>query len=116
MKSLLLIFLSLALVFAFALPAFAHSGGTDSKGGHYNHKTGKYHYHHGRSAHQHYNGRCFYDILKYLLITVALSVLLVYPLIYVFLSTRTENDKLSMIIAAAIPLGVLIYEIYYFFF
>jgi hypothetical protein len=28
----------------FALVSSGHSGNTDSKGGHYNHKTGKYHY------------------------------------------------------------------------
>jgi hypothetical protein len=33
----------------------AHSGRTDSNGGHYNHSTGEYHYHHGYSAHQHYD-------------------------------------------------------------
>ena len=33
--------------------AFAHSGRTDSYGGHWNHSTGTYHYHHGYSAHQH---------------------------------------------------------------
>lgn len=41
--------------------SFAHSGGTDSNGGHYNHSTGEYHYHHGYSAHQHPNGVCPYD-------------------------------------------------------
>ena len=30
--------------------AFAHSGGTDSRGGHYNRKTGVYHYHGGGRA------------------------------------------------------------------
>ena len=47
--------LVLAVVFAFALAsvAFAHSGGTDSKGGHTDRSTGEYHYHHGYSAHQH---------------------------------------------------------------
>ena len=30
--------------------AFAHSGGTDSRGGHYNRKTGVYHYHGGGPA------------------------------------------------------------------
>lgn len=29
----------------FSAVAFAHSGGTDSKGCHYNHKTGVYHCH-----------------------------------------------------------------------
>lgn len=35
--------------------ALAHSGRTDSSGGHWNHSTGEYHYHHGYSAHQHYD-------------------------------------------------------------
>lgn len=35
--------------------AFAHSGGTDADGGHYNRSTGEYHWHHGYSAHQHYD-------------------------------------------------------------
>lgn len=39
----------------------AHPGGTDSRGGHYDHSTGKYHYHHGYHAHQHPNGNCPYD-------------------------------------------------------
>lgn len=33
----------------------AHSGKTDSNGGHTNHNTGEYHYHHGYSAHDHYD-------------------------------------------------------------
>ena len=33
----------------------AHSGRTDSSGGHYNHSTGEYHYHHGYFAHDHYD-------------------------------------------------------------
>lgn len=33
----------------------AHSGRTDSYGGHYDTSTGEYHYHHGYSAHQHYD-------------------------------------------------------------
>ena len=37
----------------FPICAYAHSGGTDSNGGHYNRSTGEYHYHHGYSAHQH---------------------------------------------------------------
>lgn len=44
-----------------ACPAFAHSGRTDSKGGHYDRSTGEYHYHHGYKAHQHDNGVCPYD-------------------------------------------------------
>lgn len=48
----------LALLLVALLPcsvAFAHSGGTDSQGGHTNHSTGEYHYHHGYSAHDHYD-------------------------------------------------------------
>lgn len=41
-------------------PASAHSGRTDSNGGHTNHSTGEYHYHHGYAAHQHPNGVCPY--------------------------------------------------------
>lgn len=52
--------LSLALVLCTVFVA-AHSGGTDSKGGHYNHSTGEYHYHHGYPAHQHTGGVCPYD-------------------------------------------------------
>lgn len=44
----------------FLLPASAHSGDTDSSGGHYNHSTGEYHYHHGYPAHQHIDGVCPY--------------------------------------------------------
>lgn len=40
---------------------FAHGGGTDSDGGHYDRSTGEYHYHHGYSAHQHPGGECPYQ-------------------------------------------------------
>lgn len=54
-------FLLLLLILFLPVAAFAHSGGTDAKGGHYNHSTGEYHYHHGYSAHQHPNGVCPYE-------------------------------------------------------
>lgn len=57
MKKLLFIFLVLLLI----LPVSAHSGRTDSQGGHYDHSTGEYHFHHGYPAHQHVNGICPYD-------------------------------------------------------
>lgn len=41
--------------------ALAHSGRTDSSGGHTDHSTGAYHYHHGYPAHQHSGGECPYD-------------------------------------------------------
>lgn len=49
----LLIAVSLCLILALAV--FAHPGGTDSSGGHYDRSTREYHYHHGYSAHQHYD-------------------------------------------------------------
>lgn len=44
-------FLVLFMCSLLLLPVSAHSGGTDSKGGH--HSPSGYHYHHGNSAHQH---------------------------------------------------------------
>lgn len=45
--------------------AQAHSGRTDSRGGHHDYKNksglGSYHYHHGYPAHLHPNGVCPYD-------------------------------------------------------
>ena len=45
--------------------AFAHSGRTDSAGGHHDYKNvsglGSYHYHHGYPAHLHPNGICPYS-------------------------------------------------------
>lgn len=51
----------IALVGLLIVPAFAHPGGTDYKGGHTDHSTGEYHYHHGYSAHDHVDGVCPYD-------------------------------------------------------
>ena len=49
-------FISLLICF-YIVPiyGFAHSGRTDSNGGHRVSATGEYHYHHGQSAHQHYD-------------------------------------------------------------
>lgn len=50
-------------VLAFCLlagSAYAHPGGTDSSGGHYNRSTGEYHYHHGYPEHDHPGGICPY--------------------------------------------------------
>lgn len=51
----------LAVLLLLASPALAHSGRTDSQGGHYNRSTGEYHFHHGYPAHQHPNGVCPYS-------------------------------------------------------
>ncbi len=52
-KSKIISALIIILVLAFLIPTvtFSHSGGTDSKGGHYN--GNDYHYHHGYPAHDH---------------------------------------------------------------
>ena len=60
MKRPLFIFFAFALNIALffqllAIGASAHSGKTDSNGGHYDHSTGEYHYHHGYPAHKHYD-------------------------------------------------------------
>lgn len=47
--------IAVVFVLVLAVVAFAHSGRTDSNGGHYNRSTGEYHYHHGYSAHNHYD-------------------------------------------------------------
>ena len=63
MKRIIAFLLCLVLV---CLPAssLAHSGRTDSGGGHWNHSTGEYHYHHGHPAHQHTFGVCPYSSEK----------------------------------------------------
>lgn len=48
--------------FTLAVISFAHPGGTDGSGGHYNHDTGEYHYHHGYPEHQHPDGVCPYNL------------------------------------------------------
>lgn len=56
--------LLVALSLLFAVPASAHSGGTDSQGGHHDYNNvsglGSYHYHHGMGPHLHPNGVCPY--------------------------------------------------------
>ncbi len=59
MKRILL--LAFLLLFLFPAASLAHSGRTDSSGGHYDRSTGEYHYHHGYSAHQHPGGVCPYS-------------------------------------------------------
>lgn len=52
---------SMLLLVCVVAAAYAHSGGTDSRGGHRNRSTGEYHYHHGYGPHQHPNGVCPYQ-------------------------------------------------------
>lgn len=58
MKKIIAVISCLLLAFTCAS---AHSGRTDSAGGHWNRSTGEYHYHHGYPAHQHPGGVCPYD-------------------------------------------------------
>lgn len=53
--TLSVIALIILVITSMSLIVKAHSGRTDSKGGHTNHSTGEYHYHHGYSAHDHYD-------------------------------------------------------------
>lgn len=55
MKRLLFPLFCLILAFAFSIALFAHSGRTDSNGGHHVGGTGSYHYHHSYPAHDHYH-------------------------------------------------------------
>ena len=61
MKKFSVIVSAILLVCVLGLSAFAHSGRTDSDGGHNDNINGGYHYHHGYSAHQHPNGECPYE-------------------------------------------------------
>lgn len=56
-----LLLLSLVVILLQPLSVYAHSGDTDSSGGHYDHEYGGYHYHcGGHPAHQHTGGICPY--------------------------------------------------------
>lgn len=55
MKKLLISTFVVALLTLFTIVVYAHSGRTDSSGGHRDSSTGKYHYHHGYPAHSHYD-------------------------------------------------------------
>ena len=60
MKKIIFTVVLFSFVALFCFNVFAHSGGTDSKGGHYDHYNNEYHYHHGHPAHQHEDGSCPY--------------------------------------------------------
>ena len=60
-KAILCFAIIILIAVLLPLSALAHSGKTDSNGGHYDSDTGEYHYHHGYPAHQHTGGKCPYD-------------------------------------------------------
>lgn len=53
MKKVIVFIIITLIVALMSLTGLAHSGGTDSNGGHYDRSTGDYHYHHGHPAHDH---------------------------------------------------------------
>lgn len=53
MKKIVFALFAAFIATLFIITSFAHSGGTDSQGGHRG--SGGYHYHHGYPAHQHYD-------------------------------------------------------------
>lgn len=55
MKKLLVVACFILCALLFGIVVSAHSGKTDSYGGHYDSSSGEYHYHHGYSAHSHYD-------------------------------------------------------------
>lgn len=63
-KKLLTVIMCIGLLFSNTV-AFAHSGRTDSSGGHHDYNNvsglGSYHYHHGMGPHLHPNGICPYS-------------------------------------------------------
>lgn len=97
MKKIAAALFSLMLLFSISTIAFAHSGRTDAKGGHYDHIGGDYHYHHGYPAHQHPNGECPYrnnsssvkseltsdDVSSILLISSIIGLMIGSPLVLV---------------------------------
>lgn len=82
-KISVLIILTCVLLSLFVVICFAHSGGTDSDGGHYNSSTGEYHYHHGEPAHQHNNGECPYDSEIWWYIILILSPIVLFLVVFV---------------------------------
>lgn len=64
MKFIKFFVVQLILLVIFTVPAYSHSGRTDSSGGHRDTKNvsglGPYHYHHGMGPHLHPNGICPY--------------------------------------------------------
>lgn len=60
MKKILYVIIVLFSFYFLFETIYAHPGGTDGDGGHYDKITGEYHYHHGYTAHQHTGGECPY--------------------------------------------------------
>lgn len=126
---------ALILIMFLFLPlnSVAHSGRTDSQGGHHDRQNGGYHYHHGHPAHDHPNGKCPYEIenenkssprleksnkrslWKIILITIAFSLFLMwffgyvlYIILSVFILEKLKIPEKAKSIISKILLGVII--------
>jgi hypothetical protein len=109
MKKAIVFFLVLILSLSCcSVVSFAHSGGTDSQGGHTDHSTGEYHYHHGYSAHQHPNGKCPFDSsindsksnLRVIIIaTVSLLFLITVPVTLISLGISPPTKESAIVLA-----------------
>ena len=85
------------LMISFPLTSLAHSGRTDSSGGHHDYQNksglGSYHYHHGMGPHLHPNGICPYAPKDYITITNYSSEVYVGDYITLeFITTSYYND------------------------
>ena len=109
MKKILCLILCLSIVPVFNIFCFAHSGRTDSNGGHYNHATNSYHYHcGGHPAHDHTNGECPYDSEKEheldlgsIIIMTLLGIIIVSLILSALCTNAKFNDFLDVIKAIA---------------
>lgn len=65
LKRVVIYLCAFTLVFSAPVATSAHSGRTDSQGGHHDYKNvsglGSYHYHHGYGPHLHKGGKCPYE-------------------------------------------------------
>lgn len=91
--------LSVMIALALAMPVLAHSGRTDSNGGHRNRSTGEYHYHHGYSAHDHWDMDsdgdldCPYTFNKKVESMTACTLIIGYAILFVIGYTIKHKDK-----------------------
>ena len=99
-SSFFIVLISLFMLF-FTLNTYAHSGRTDSSGGHKDNRNasglGGYHYHHGMGPHLHPNGVCPYAIPK---------VVPKAPPIVSVSSVQIENTSGTLLVGENIPMSV----------
>lgn len=135
MNKRIFLVLVVSLLSLLTIGVLAHSGGTDSSGGHWNHSTGEYHYHHGKPAHQHYEGVCPYSaeestpsedtststtttmirkIAKKIIAVLGFLVLMIYPVSAIYVGIRDIRNGFPSIILIIIGIWMSIGFIYLF--